>query len=147
MLVPYRGLPESELVEAPTTEVRVRVEVAVVAIYCWAHSPCEHRFFDGSGTFELFTDIWKSSLSTTLTKDPAEYNERRFTNCKVSEPECHGPLAVLPDRLKRPAIPPPKNVMLRLDWSGVEVPARPEIVIVGVHDGRRGTVLKRATVI
>ena len=140
---------ESEAVDGtvPGLAVRLSEEYTVVGRY-WLHEPEAHKFLDGSGTFGLDTDIWKSSLSTTLTKDPAEFDARRFDRVKVSVPATpfHGLLKVSPARLNGPLLPPLENVTFMF-ISAVVVPARPDIVTSGVQLGSRGTVLMRATVI
>lgn len=84
-----------------------------------------------------------------FTDDPAENEVRSAVREKVNTPvdPSHCAVTLLPARLNTLlAVPPLRNKMFLLSVE-VDVPARPDIVIEGVHRGRRGTVLIRAIVI
>lgn len=85
----------------------------------------------------------------TFVDDPAENEVRSVVREKDSSPEppLHCAITLLPARLNTLlAVPPPRNEMFRMSVEA-DVPARPDIVIEGVHRGRRGTVLIRAIII
>jgi len=85
----------------------------------------------------------------TFVDDPAENEVRTVVREKDSTPvdPPHCAVTLLPARLNTLlAVPPPRKEMFRLS-AEVDVPARPDIVIEGVHRGRRGMVLIRAIVI
>jgi hypothetical protein len=110
------------------------------------------RFLVASPTVGLVTNIWNSSLSTTLLVVPADTAARRLAreNCITPLFWVHWPTTDIPARLPvNPVdpVPPLKKVIAADELSKVDVPVSPDIVIVGEHARISGTVLCRPIVI